>query len=446
MDNMLMKPEDVRVNFTVENQSLGSVLKFLCQSAGLKYKIDDSAVVIAAKDIPFGEMETRVFPVDADEVAPMGSDEASIMQYLKQNGVSWPYGSTLLYNTRSSRLSVTNTEENLEQTRMLIHEVQQENEPLVMIMIKFVEVRETNLKELGFDLTLSRTVDSTNPQNGMLEFGPNDLLLRNATSLSSDTELKNKMVSFTSELSDGWSYSAQVNALNQLAGQDVLASPRVTTLNNVTATISMVKWYPVPDYSDDGGDSGGGYKIFISNGSNGVQQIGYSYTSVHPDGWDYEDYGIALTVTPQIDPVNKRAVHLNNLAPRVTALVGWDAFLLNDDDDEDDSDVKPLLDMLPKMYYYKPIVTDRSVEDSVVVNDGNTIVLGGMVLDEFRSIDDKVPVLGDIPLVGRLFQSKASQNVKVNLLVFLTVKLIRPDGTAFYPQPENGLPDLAPYW
>jgi general secretion pathway protein D len=80
--------------------------------------------------------------------------------------------------------------------------------------------------------------------------------------------------------------------------------------------------------------------------------------------------------------------------------------------------------------------------------DGQTAVLGGLLREDTQEIHDKVPVLGDLPLIGRLFQSKVSSRVKKNLLIFVTAKLIKSNGRAEYihsleaePEIEEKLPE-----
>ena len=76
----------------------------------------------------------------------------------------------------------------------------------------------------------------------------------------------------------------------------------------------------------------------------------------------------------------------------------------------------------------QPIFSTRKVSTSVSVYDGSTVVLGGLVREDIQKVNDKVPVLGDVPLVGRLFRSKVDQNIKRNLIIFVTAKLIDPSG------------------
>jgi general secretion pathway protein D len=70
----------------------------------------------------------------------------------------------------------------------------------------------------------------------------------------------------------------------------------------------------------------------------------------------------------------------------------------------------------------------RQVVTSCNVWDGQTIVLGGLISETITKISDKVPVLGDLPLVGRLFQSQSSDSIKDNLVIFVTPTIIDPAG------------------
>ena len=87
-----------------------------------------------------------------------------------------------------------------------------------------------------------------------------------------------------------------------------------------------------------------------------------------------------------------------------------------------------------------PVIEVRSVNTAVQCYDGETIVLGGIIKDTTTAIDDKYPILGTLPLVGRLFQSKSKSAQKVNLLIFLTCRLINPDGSPIREREMRGLP------
>jgi general secretion pathway protein D len=95
-----------------------------------------------------------------------------------------------------------------------------------------------------------------------------------------------------------------------------------------------------------------------------------------------------------------------------------------------------------------PIFRLRQVVTSAVVWDGQTIVLGGLLLDESTKTKDKVPILGDLPFVGRLFRSEATQSKKTSLVIFVTPTIIDPAGNRVHtdddlPFAQTGIPPQA---
>jgi general secretion pathway protein D len=65
----------------------------------------------------------------------------------------------------------------------------------------------------------------------------------------------------------------------------------------------------------------------------------------------------------------------------------------------------------------------------MIVWDGHTVVMGGLIRETLTTFEDKVPLLGDIPLLGRLFRSEGTSSQKRNLLIFVTARLVDPSGT-----------------
>jgi general secretion pathway protein D len=106
----------------------------------------------------------------------------------------------------------------------------------------------------------------------------------------------------------------------------------------------------------------------------------------------------------------------------------------------------------------QPIFSTRKVTTSVSVWDGQTVVIGGLIREDVQKVEDKVPLFGDIPVVGRLFRSQVDQHLKRNLIIFVTAKLINPAGELIHndedkeevvepiPQPDSlqpaPLPDM----
>lgn len=92
----------------------------------------------------------------------------------------------------------------------------------------------------------------------------------------------------------------------------------------------------------------------------------------------------------------------------------------------------------------------RQVTTSSIVWDGQTIVMGGLIAEKVTKIRDKVPVLGDLPLVGRLFRSEAKSSAKKNLVIFVTPTIIDPAGNRVHdpdnlPYDPNKVPTQVPF-
>jgi general secretion pathway protein D len=91
----------------------------------------------------------------------------------------------------------------------------------------------------------------------------------------------------------------------------------------------------------------------------------------------------------------------------------------------------------------------RQVTTSAIVWDGQTVVLGGLTTEDVTKLKDKVPVLGDLPLVGRLFRSESNQTKKKNLVIFVTPTIIDPAGNRMHSEDEmpfaqTGIPPQKP--
>jgi general secretion pathway protein D len=85
----------------------------------------------------------------------------------------------------------------------------------------------------------------------------------------------------------------------------------------------------------------------------------------------------------------------------------------------------------------QPIFSTRKVTTSVSVFDGQTVVLGGLIREDVQKVEDKVPLLGDIPLIGRLFRSSIDQHLKRNLVIFVSARLINAAGEPVHVEEEE---------
>jgi general secretion pathway protein D len=90
--------------------------------------------------------------------------------------------------------------------------------------------------------------------------------------------------------------------------------------------------------------------------------------------------------------------------------------------------------------FFQPIFSTREVTTKVTIWDGATLVMGGLTREEVKKVNDKVPVLGNLPVVGRMFRSEGETSAKRNLLIFVTANLVSPGGSPKKQELKNVLP------
>ena len=153
-------------------------------------------------------------------------------------------------------------------------------------------------------------------------------------------------------------------------------------------------------------------------------------TPTTPTAFETRRVGMVLNVEPVISD-DARSVDLT-LTPEFTEFVGFVNYgspIFN----VTRTAAAPGVDFVGKQELtpntiLQPIFSTKKVTTAVKVYDGATIVLGGVISDNTIMIDDKIPVLGDVPVVGRLFQGKVKQKRSKNMLMFVSVKVVDPSG------------------
>ncbi len=520
-DEPVQTAENTTVNLVVENVSLIDAIRYICKAANLHFRVENYAVVIAAKDVPLDEFVRKTFPIDKEILASgiIGGDltNESVKQYLIDRGIPFPTGASVRYDEMSSRLTVYNTTEALDRVEDLIDEMDV-SDPQVLIQVKFVEIEMNDLQELSFDYTFSRiaptwdevkasgiqplsptgndgvvagesfimyyqngsdtrnttlanawrtesitelntqTMQSMNvsagdvyyiPDNlergegyyaGVLQneaaknyghhitWGPNSHFNRNAQTspgiFGATTGSYNDTVfNWTTYNADGYQFAGGIHALDNADSTEILSAPRLTTMNNQNAVIRMVteKYYPT-DWEE------AELETISTNGSNVPV-----FTPSIPQFGGATEEGIALQVRPRVEEDNY-TIFLE-MTPVIQEFIGWTDYSYSIPLGENNELYPNTLKM--------PIIEARYLNTNVMSYDGETVVLGGVIRDELSMIEDQYPILGDLPLIGRFFQGKGKGAKKTNLLIFLTSRLIKPDGSPFREdQSGRGVPAI----
>lgn len=406
--------------------SLGEAIRFLCQAAKLKSRVEKYAVVIASDDVALDDLETKIFPVEQGSLAAVGGgeDPETLKKHFQERGIKFPDGAKIVYDARISRLIVTNTVENIRKVELVIENELNSKDPMVQVQAKFIEIKQDDLKELSFDYYLSRpVVDNPGTANGQLQFDKNDPTLRNLGGSAPD-----KLFVYHRE-TNGYNFDFMVYALDQVNTQDILSSPKITTMNGQEASIRMVREVYLPtDWSE------AKFTTTSNTGSTGSASTVSTYVSGIPQFSDATELGIMLKVTPEVD-LPRRTVTMR-MNPTVQALVGWTEYTY--------ALTGTGVPVGATETIMRAIIAIRTLDTKITLYDGETIVLGGIIKDNSEQVDDKIPILGDIPLLGRFFQSQSSKSAKTNLLIFLTCRLVKPDGTPFFADEAvvRGIPEF----
>ncbi len=385
------------------------------------------------------------------------------LDFLKDQGVPFPQGASANFLPQSSRLIVRNTEENLELVDALVEQANVAGPKQVEIEAKFVEITQNNLKELGFDWLLGqfnignqRVFGSGGTSGTNLPVNPNDFPFvapngvpvgqypvtagnrsGNVAITANALDALLFGIPGASALAPGFfglsgvftdpQFQVVVRALNQKKGVDLLSAPRVTTKSGQRAVIEIVREFRYPTQFDppkipDRTDA----SVISTGGITGASTGAFPVTPTTPTGFETRNTGVTLEVEPVVGP-DGVTIDLN-LVPQVVEFEGF----INYGSPIQSVSVNALgisssFTLTPNVIN-QPIFNSRKVTTSVSVWDGQTVVLGGLMREDVQKTEDRTPIIGDIPIVGRLFRSNSEQHIKRNLVIFVTARLVNPAG------------------
>jgi len=212
-----------------------------------------------------------------------------------------------------------------------------------------------------------------------------------------------------------------INAIDRTDRSEILSTPKVVTVSGRQAQVQMVRQMYFPESWSEP-------EISTSCGSS------VTFEPSYPEFGPARDIGTSLTVTPTLQP-NNYTIRLE-LNPTVTDLTGWSDYSYNYVIGEFSSGEE--YPMTLKM----PEISNREVQTTIKVYDGQTVVIGGILSDKHGQLSDRWPLFADIPLIGRLFTESAASAEKDNLIISVSTRLISGDGIPVRTNTQNGLPDF----
>ena len=522
--------EDLRLN----DITAAELLHRMCDQAGCEYRVEENAIVVNQSGSGFAAPMFRrtweVRPSFFESGGEGGDDDEEDNDFtssqskkskkidaksvlIQEYDIKFAGKASAAYSRITGRLTVYNTEEELDAIDEAINAVRAQLPKMVKVSAKFVEISQTNEEELSFDWivnpfsisdsgktylggvngssSLPNRVVSDFVSSGGNAFGnnydgagawpvssnkvfassndpiSNGLMtggLRTGSGAITSGALQNLITSGSAGASatasvapgvmslsgiyDTGSYQMIMRGLSQKKGVDVMSAPSLvisgkeemtfapspderstnTDSDEGCAKIEVVRRFIYPKEYDEPQIQSSGSNYNNNNNNNSYSGSMPVAAPANPSDWSVEEVGVMLRF--QIEPLDNGPgdiVQFKRFEIRVVDFEGFvnygspiTAGVTNQNSIEHITLTDNRIDM--------PIFSRRYINSNPCVYDGHTIVIGGMVQDEVQKVEDKVPVFGDLPLIGRLFRSNAESHIRKNLMVFVTADIIDPFG------------------
>lgn len=471
----------------VSNLPVDQLLKYITDITGTGFRVDDFAVTITTAGAGESELTARTYRVPPDFMSNLATSGGGIQeqeedifssnaggggllaerlgpqQALEQQGVTFPDGATASFNSATNILRVVNTRGNLDIIEQIVDTIAQTEPVSVAVRVTMIRVEQNHLEELGFDWlldTVSFGSDSGIPGASELNLSggttgngtpitdivgiPGSILPANpitsgnrsgdgiftADSIDSlidagssrGSQIQNRAPGIlgVNAVIGGATVQALLRGLNQKNGVDLMAQPSVTTRSGQAASIAVVDEFIYPTE----------YEPPELPNSVGVTSGGaVPVTPATPTAFEQRDVGITLEVLPVAD-ANRRYVDVT-LNPNITNFDGFVDYGSPINTTVQNPLLGPVITTLTDNSILMPVFSVSRTNSNLWVLDGSTIVIGGLMKDEITDVEDKTPILGDIPIIGRLFKSNGRSNRTTAILFLVNVELLDPTGRPY---------------
>ena len=467
---------------------ISEVIRYVCQIAGVRIALRENNVTFVPLFERSDDLVPQTFSVSRSFFGSSGGTGSETQESKKRGapgtsastgegevrneqarlmelGVQFPEGAFALYNASTAQLKVVNTPEMLDLISQLIAAAE-ENTLMIRTTVRLIEINQADLDSITVNTTLggnaaqallpipiSLTTNNAGPINstlpgvqvqmnqmqgvGML---PNNTLssflqpsvlagTNQAQSYSLNT------MSIDGTILNGMQYRTLITAISQKNSANVLASPSVVLKRGQSGKISVAQMFQyVTEYNDpqssvtrfipSGAATNGGIVTPIP----GPETVLGSFPSQISDP---QPIGVEMEVEPDVTADNSR-VSLK-LKPRFQDFEGFINY-------------GTIIKSAYAARYFQtavPILTNNIQQPVFIVrelslppievSDGYTLLLGGLLREDIQTVDEKVPLLGDFPVVGAAFRGKTQQALKKNTLIFVTPRILGMDGDVLNP-------------
>ncbi len=359
-------------------KALDTILK----TYGFVYEREGNIIrVTTIENLSKENLQTEVYPLN---YAKAKDTVDSLKEMLTERG-------KIKYDERTNILVVTDIPTNLYKVAQVVQRLDRKT-PQVSIEAKIIETTLSNADKLGINWTIKVTATgakrpTTAPFEtlGAPSLNGQDISKFLPLPAPTTTDFPSSTIpsfpysaktDFTFGTLDFSQFQAVLEVLKSRSNTKIISNPTISTLDNQEAKILVGEIFNIPTY--------------VTDTSTGRLTI---------SGYTSRDLGIKLTVTPHVNPQGDIVVQLH---PEVSSFLNWDNF----------GNVTA------------PRFSTREATTKVMIKNGQTVVIGGLIKENTVDTRYKVPLLGDIPILGYLFSKKEKTIDKTDLLFFVTTKII----------------------
>jgi general secretion pathway protein D len=462
------------VSLRLRQTSLAEVVKYVCKIAGIKTRVNEIGVTFS----PLVETRPDLIPRDfrvspsffkgtseITDISPLSAKYGSTnnvektagagqneQQKLTSLGVVFPPGAYAVYNRNTSLLKVVNNAEMLDLISQLISASEEET-LLIQVGVRLIEINQSDLDSITVNSKFGTAavgvpVPGAGPTpvtpaggtgvNGQLNQiqGVGLLQNNNLTSFLAPGVLAgtNSNASYSQNTMtlggflNTMQFSSLITAISQKNSANVLANPSIVLKRGHKGKISSIQEFKYVKEYNDPVSSIASIQLIGGVAIPGPETVIGSFPSQISDP---VPIGVKMGVKPDVTGDNSRV--LLELEP---SFVDFEGFI----------NYGTQINSAYTLAYYNQAVTimTNNIQQpvfirrdltlpAVEVSDGYTLLLGGLLREDIQKIDEKVPILGDIPIFGRAFQGKTEQAIKKNTLIFVTPRILDVSGQPLNP-------------
>ncbi len=403
----------------------------------------------------------------------------NVQDLLKGKGVPFPEKASANFIPANSTLVVRNTPTNLDLIEQIVEAMRIDTPKQIKIMTKFVEISQENNEELGFDWIVTpfglgadlfagggtigsgaarAASDFISPVAGTPIDGIPTIpgqsvynivtagnrsgsaaitrdsisaILNNPNRTAQTTSMAPGILNLTGLFSEG-QVQMIMRGLSQKKGADIMTAPSIMAKSGQKATIEIIREFIYPtEYEPPelpqqvGGGFGGGGGI---GGIGGGGAQSFPVTPATPTAFEPRNTGVTLEIEPTLG--NNDSVIDLRFAPEIVEFEGFINYGSPIQSPSSDFLGNPTTVTITENRIEMPVFSVRRVSTALSIYDGHTVAVGGLMREDVQNVEDKIPILGDIPMIGRLFQTRAENRIKSNLIIFVTAQIIDATGRA----------------